>query len=165
MATTVSNTSPIINLAAINQLNLLHLLYGQISIPVAVYHEIVVQGAGQPGANDVQTEPWFEQRPVMDLALVANLLTRNPLLNRAEAEAIVLAVELQADRLLIDETEGRHVAAALGVPIRGLLGVLAEVKRQGLIPLVRPLMDDLISRAGFFIVQPLYAQILRDVGE
>ena len=45
----VSNTSPIINLAAVGQLDLLRQLYGQIVIPQAVYVEIVGRGAGQPG--------------------------------------------------------------------------------------------------------------------
>jgi hypothetical protein len=47
----VSNTSPLINLAWIGQLELLHTLYGEIHIPEAVWHEIVIQGAGQPGAE------------------------------------------------------------------------------------------------------------------
>ena len=50
----VSNTSPIINLAMINQLNLLERLYGTVIIPPAVYDEIVTGGAGQPGADVVQ---------------------------------------------------------------------------------------------------------------
>ena len=165
MATFVSDTSPIINLAVINHLYILQLLYGHLIIPEAVYLEIVVQGAGQAGASDVQTEPWFEPRSVVNSTAVTTLLSSHPLLSRAEAEAIVLAVELQADRLLIDEMEGRHVAVAMGVPVRGLLGVLAEAKYQGLIPLVRPLLDELISEAGFFIAHPLYAQVLQDVGE
>ncbi len=45
----VSNTSPIINLAAIGQLELLRHLYGTIAIPQAVYHEIAVKGHGQRG--------------------------------------------------------------------------------------------------------------------
>jgi predicted nucleic acid-binding protein len=49
----VSDTSPIINLAAVGQLELLHKIYGEIAIPQAVYHEIVVIGAGQPGATEV----------------------------------------------------------------------------------------------------------------
>jgi uncharacterized protein len=83
MAVTVSNTSPIIKLAAINQLHLLQQLYGHITLPTAVYREIVVQGLGQPGALEVQTQPWFEQQLVTDRSMVSNLLTRNPLLNRA----------------------------------------------------------------------------------
>ena len=49
----VSNTSPIINLAAVGQLDLLRHLYGQVVIPQAVYSEIVGVGAGQPGADEV----------------------------------------------------------------------------------------------------------------
>jgi predicted nucleic acid-binding protein len=165
MGPIVSNTSPIINLAALHQLQLLQQLYGRIVIPTAVYHEIVVQGAGQPGAIEVQTEAWLEQRAVTNQILVTGLLTRNPLLNRAEAEAIALAVELNAGLLLIDEAQGRTTADTMGIPIRGLLGVLAEAKRQGLVPLVKPLMDDLIHQAGFFIAQALYEQIIHDVGE
>ena len=50
----VSNTSPIINLAAIGQLELLQHLYGTIAIPQAVYHEIAVKGHGQAGAVEIQ---------------------------------------------------------------------------------------------------------------
>ena len=163
--TVVSNTSPIINLAAIQQVTLLHQLYGRLIIPSAVYHEIVVQGAGQPGAQEVQTEAWFEHQPLADPGQVLNLLQRHPQLNRAEAEAILLAVELKADRLLMDETQGRRTARAFGVPIRGCLGVLVEAKRRGLIPAVKPLMDDLISHAHFFIAQPVYAETLHHAGE
>ncbi len=50
----VSNTSPLINLARISQLDLLHQLYGEVLIPEAVRQEAVVNGAGQPGANEIQ---------------------------------------------------------------------------------------------------------------
>ena len=51
----VSNTSPIINLAAIGQLDLLQYLYDRIIIPQAVYHEIAVRGYAQAGATEIQT--------------------------------------------------------------------------------------------------------------
>ena len=57
--TAVSNTSPIINLAAIDQLTLLQQLYGHIIIPQAVYHEIAVMSAGEPGAQEVQRLSWI----------------------------------------------------------------------------------------------------------
>ena len=57
----VSNTSPIINLAAIGQLELLQHLYGTIAIPQAVYHEIAVKGHGQAGAIEIQAAHWFER--------------------------------------------------------------------------------------------------------
>jgi predicted nucleic acid-binding protein len=47
----VSNTSPLINLAVVGRLELLHQLYGEVIIPQAVYEEIVISGSGQPGAS------------------------------------------------------------------------------------------------------------------
>jgi len=69
----VSNTSPIINLAAVGQLQLLRQLYDQILIPQAVHREIVVVGVGQPGAAQVKSSDWIEMRPVPHQALVASL--------------------------------------------------------------------------------------------
>lgn len=161
----VSNTSPIINLAAIQQLHLLQQLYERITIPVAVYNEIVIQGAGQPGATEVQNEPWFEKRIVMSPIEVTNLLASHPLLNHAEAEAIILAVEIPAHLLLMDEAQGRRAATGLGVPVRGVLGVLIEAKQRNMIPFVKPLMDDLLSAAGFYVARPVYDQVLRVTGE
>jgi len=86
----VSNTSPIINLAAIGQLNLLEQLYGRIVIPQGVYHEIVIVGAGQAGAAEVQTSAWIESRQVVSQGLVTSLLTN---LDKGEAEAIALALD------------------------------------------------------------------------
>lgn len=57
----VSNTSPIINLAAIGQLELLQHIYDRITIPQAVYHEIAVRGYSQAGATEIQTYHWFER--------------------------------------------------------------------------------------------------------
>jgi len=60
----VSNTSPIINLAAIGRLELLQHLYGTIIIPYAVYHEIAISGHEQVGATEIQTWQWFERHQV-----------------------------------------------------------------------------------------------------
>lgn len=51
----ISDTSPIINLAAIEHLHLLPDLFSEIIIPYAVYHEVVVKGAGEPGSSDIQS--------------------------------------------------------------------------------------------------------------
>jgi predicted nucleic acid-binding protein len=117
----VSNTLPIINLAAVGQLELLQRIYGTIIIPQAVYHEIAVRGAGQAGAIEIQTYAWFERHSVQDMALVKRLKQE---LDSGEAEAIALAINMRANLLLLDERRGRMIARQYGLTIMGLLGVL-----------------------------------------
>lgn len=159
----VSNTSPIINLAAIGQFDVLRALYGTLMIPDAVYDEIVVRGRGQPGADEVQQFSWFVRQSVNNRTLVAQLMGSG--LDVGEAEAIVLALETNASLLLMDEKLGRAAAARAGARVIGLLGVLIEAKSRGLVPAIRPLLDALRAGPGFYIAPALYAQILQQAGE
>lgn len=86
-------------------------------------------------------------------------------LDAGEAEAIALALELKADRLLIDERLGRQVAQRLGVSVTGLLGVLVAAKQVNLIAELKPILDNLITQAKFWVHPDLYRQILQDVDE
>jgi len=95
---------------------------------------------------------------VADRNLVASLQLE---LDDGEAEAIALAVELKADLILLDERKGRVIAARLGLRFIGLLGMLVEAKHRSLISAVRPIMNDLIGKAGFWIGQELYDYILQ----
>jgi len=158
----VSNTSPIINLAAIKQLELLHSLYGTIVIPHAVYHEIVVKGHDQAGSTEIQSWHWFERYPVQNVALVRRLEQH---LDAGEAEAIALAIEMKANLLLLDERRGRAIAKELGLTVAGLLGVFVVAKQQGYLAAVKPVLHDLITVARFWIDDELYTQVLASVGE
>ena len=158
----VSNTSPIINLAVIGRLELLQQLYSTITIPQAVYHEIVVRGVGQPGATEIQTSSWIERHTVRDAALVQQLKQH---LDAGESEAIALAIEMQADQLLLDERRGRMIAKQHGVKVIGLMGVLLLAKRQGLLETIRPVLYELRTVAGFWIDAELFTQVLESAGE
>jgi uncharacterized protein len=158
----VSDTSPIINLAIIDHLWLIPTLYQQIILPQTVYDEIVIDGAGQAGADEIRLATWIEVRNTKNFALHAQLNTE---LDPGEAEAIALAVELNADRILIDEKLGRQKAIHLALKPVGILGVLLRAKQDGHISLVQPLMDRLIDEANFYIHPKLYQDILTAAGE
>ncbi|MBP5971866.1 DUF3368 domain-containing protein [Brasilonema sp. CT11] len=158
----VCDTSPITNLAAVGQLNLLQQLYSNIIIPQAVYDEMVNLDYAVPGASEVQTLSWIQHQQVINLTLVTTLLAE---LDQGEAEAIVLAIELEADLLLLDERRGRKVASRYGLNITGLLGILIEAKHKGLILTVKPVLDELILQVGFRVSNKLYVDTLQAAGE
>jgi len=158
----VSNTSPLINLAWLGQLHLLRELYGAVTIPEAVWHEIVVQGAGQPGAKEVSGVGWIGSCAVENKLLV---LALHQELDAGEAEAIALAIEQKAGLLLMDERLGRETARYFGLNYTGVIGVLIEAKHKGLIGSIKEQLDALRTMAGFHISQPLYLKVLQDQGE
>lgn len=158
----VSDTSPILNLALIERLDLLLEMYQQVIIPPAVYEELTVSSSELPDLLDRTSRDWMLVVAPHDQGRLAALRKE---LDRGEAEAIVLATEWKADLLLIDERHGRKIAAACGVRITGLLGVLVEAKTKGLVDQVKPLFDELRYRAGFWVNQDLYLEILRKLGE
>ncbi|NEO65229.1 MAG: DUF3368 domain-containing protein [Moorea sp. SIO4G2] len=158
----VSDTSPINNLAAINQLHLLQQLYQTVIIPEAVYRELTDPDFPVAGGTEVQTFEWIKTRSVTNPTVIEVLSNE---LDIGEAEAIALALELKADQLLIDERRGRMIADRLNLNYTGILGVLIEAKSQGLVPLVKPLMDALINQGGFWIADSLYNSVLQAVNE
>ncbi|MBV8886033.1 MAG: DUF3368 domain-containing protein, partial [Chroococcidiopsidaceae cyanobacterium CP_BM_RX_35] len=104
----VSDTSPINNLAAINQLELLRQLYGTVIIPEAVYRELTDPEFLVAGATEAQTATWIQVRQVNNRAMVNALQNE---LDIGEAEALGLALELEAEQILVDERRGRRIAA------------------------------------------------------
>ncbi len=158
----ISDSSPLINLAVIGQLHLLQRLYGRVIIPQAVYEEIVIEGARQAGATEVAQADWIDIKQIINRPLVTSLEGE---LDRGEAEAIVLAVELEDALLLIDERKGRMVANRLGVHSIGLLGILIKAKHEGMISAVGLIMDELRAKAGFWIGDDLYDYVLQVAGE
>lgn len=158
----VSNTSPIINLACIGRLDLLPALFGEITIPEAVFHEIAVIQPGAPGASEVRAASWIRRHAVGNRPLVTSLRLE---LDSGEAEAIACAVETKARLLLIDERRGRAVAQRLELATTGLMGALLLARKRNLIESIRPLLDDLRHVAGFWIGDALYSKVLRDAGD
>ncbi len=158
----VSDASPLIALAAIGELGLLRLLYGEVLVPEAVHREATASRPSAPGAVEVRDATWIGVRSVTDRVLIAALSLD---LDPGEAEAIALAVETDAELLLMDERRGRVAATRLGRRVVGVLGALIEAKQRGLVPAVRPLLDALADDAGFRISAELRKRVSEAAGE
>jgi predicted nucleic acid-binding protein len=160
----ISDTSPLSGLAIVGQLSLLQVLYGQIVIPEAVASELRRGGQDDPRIAQALTLSWIETKPSTNHRLIGELQTVYKL-DKGEAEAISLALDLKADALLIDERLGRREASRLGLSITGMLGVLLVAKKQKLISAIQPIVDALISEAGFRISDQLYREVMATAGE
>ena len=138
-------------------------VYGRITIPEAVANEVAKVGTVYPQAGSIPSQAWITICPVNNWRKVQQLQGKK--LDRGEAEAIALALELDAELLIIDEQLGRKIALNEGLNITGLLGVLLEAKSKNLIFKIKPLMDDLMDQAKFRIASSLYLEVLRLAGE
>lgn len=158
----VSNTTPLIGLASIQRFELLKHLFGELYIAQAVYGEAVVAGREVGGAKrEVSTASWIKTVRVKDRLAVEVLLDE---LDLGEAETIVLARELGADWVLMDEKKGRRKLTQMGLKKIGTAGILLKAKRVGLLPAVRPELEQLRQR-GFSISQPVINAVLRQANE
>jgi len=159
--TVVSNSSPLIALASIGRLELLKSLFGEISIPQAVYEEVVVQGQGEPGSKEVAEANWIRTIPIKD-RLAADLLQES--LDLGESEAIVLGQELSARYVLLDDELARRKADRIGLPVAGTLAVLLMAKQAGLIATVGSALADL-RQTDFRVSERVYSAVMAKAGE
>jgi len=146
----ISNTSPLLNLAIVEHLFLLPQQFGQVYIPSTVLTELKIND-DLPGSRALQValnEGWLIPTTVKSSALV-NLLRRE--LHQGESEAIALAVELSADKILLDEKEARQIARTLGLSITGTLGILLKGRKNGTVSSMEVVIDRLKQDANFWI--------------
>lgn len=121
-----------------------------------------MSGAGLPGADEIRRADWVEVKSCHNHSLMQTLTEK---LDPGEAEAIALALEIQANLILMDEDLGRKIALQYHLQPLGILGILLKAKKAGLIVAVKPLMDNLIVKARFFVHQNLYDDVLQLAGE
>ena len=165
MGLVISDSSTLIHLAAIGRLDLLKEFFQHVTIPPAVWREVVEQGEGRPGTMTVaqaRQAGWIRVAEPIDAALL-RLLKRD--LDDGEAEAIALTVEQEKALLLLDEADARETADLYGLPKTGTIGLLIRAKQEGCIELLRPELDKLLNQAGFWIAEELYYRALDAVGE
>ncbi len=155
----ISNSSVIIALARICRLDLLEELFGEILVPKAVWKEIIVEG--KPGSEKIMESSFIRVEKVRNMRPVALL---EEFIDSGEAEAIVLALERNADLLLVDDRDARNLAKKLGLQVMGTLGVIALAKYKGSIPKAKTIVDKLME-SGFWISRRILEEFLRELDE
>lgn len=152
----VSNTTPFSELAKVGRMDLLGDIFGKVIIPQEVYNEITT--GTHPAVNAVKSATWIEVLSIRNSQQIS-ILQSETNLDLGECAAIILAEELGADRVLIDEWAARKVAKSRHLPVTGTVGILLIAKHQGLIESVKPVLDELMAQ-GKRISQQLYQEVL-----
>jgi predicted nucleic acid-binding protein len=146
----ISDTSCLIALNQIHAMPILHQLFGKVIV-----------------TEEVASECGYELPNWVEIRTVANRQKQRELelsLDLGEASAITLALEIPNAVLIIDEYKGRKVALHAGLRIIGTVGVLLLAKKAGLIPLVKPYLEQL-EEVNFRLSDALIEKALKDVGE
>jgi predicted nucleic acid-binding protein len=149
----VSDTTAITSLMKIERIELLAQLFSDVAIPEAVRDELLIFHRDIPKFLKAYSVAQSEDE----------ITTLN--LGRGEMEAILLAEQLRAGALLIDEKRGRGIAQARGIDCIGLVGVLVLAKRNGLIPNIRDVLRSLEARSRFYLAGDFKKALLAQNGE
>jgi predicted nucleic acid-binding protein len=127
----ISDTSPLRYLVFIDQADLLPELYTEVLVPEAVAQELNQTATPEPVRRWIAHRPSWLQVVPLDWPPSVSL----PDLDPGEHDAILLALHLKADLVLMDDREGVEEARRLGLTVTGTLGVLDRAAERGLIEL------------------------------
>lgn len=159
----ISDTTPLISLIKIESLDILEKMYKEIIIPKAVYDELIINIDYQ-SEIDIIRKCTFLQIKIVEENLSVSLLQKQLKLDLGESEAIVLANNIDADLIIIDERKARRIAKDIGLNVTGTLGILVDAKQRGLVKELKPLLDKLIKNE-IRISKILYQDILELANE
>jgi predicted nucleic acid-binding protein len=159
--TVVADSSPLVILAKLGCFDLLNKLFRRLDISAEVYHEVVVAGAGLPGATEVANAKWVEVR---NLQNQADLLAaqQNYALGVGELSTILLGKELHANAVLLDDYKARKLATAKGLQVRGSVGLLETFYLRGYLTDLRATFRQLLTDS--YVDQRLLDRRLRALG-
>jgi predicted nucleic acid-binding protein len=156
----VSDAGPLIHLSWINRLDLLAQLFEEVVVPPAVRDEVLAAPSGTLGLDRVQQAfagAWLQ---VIPPAVIPRPERVSEALDKGEADALLLAQQIEADILISDDSSARAEARRRGLSVVGTVGVLSQARDNGLIPEALPLLLEL-RRLG----QWLSEELLRTVQE
>lgn len=161
MRKVVVNTTPLIALSHVGQLDILKKLYGEIIIPEAVYRELSVKKDSICKKAVDRALDWIQVDKIKNQMAKAMYKTQ---LHDGEVEVMILAKEIAADVVIIDDANAKKHAKYLGLPVTGTLGVLIKAKQNGYIDELKPVLQQMVEN-GIYISQNLVELCLKQAGE
>jgi len=156
----VVNASPLIFLARGDLLDLLQLAGDTVVVTTSVATEIRRRGPADLTAQAIQNTAWVvlvEDPPIPGLIQAWDL-------GQGESSVLAWAYTHLGTEAIIDDLAARRCTAALGIPVRGTLGLVLTAKRRGRIPAARPLLDRL-RQSGMYLSDHVMSQALALVRE
>ena len=139
----ISDASPLITLAPVGCLEHLPNLFGRIAISQEVYQEVVVKGAGLPGANHVSAAQWIDVTAARNAEWISEP-GKTTSLGAGELSTVALAIELSADLVLIDERRARYLAASKGLNLMGCVRILEILFEREAVTNLRDIYRELL---------------------
>lgn len=85
-------------------------------------------------------------------------------IDKGEASAIVLAIEMQNAILIIDDLKGRKIAKQMNLVFSGSFGLMLRAKQEGLIKSIKPIIEK-IRKSNFRFDEKLLKSILEQARE
>ena len=152
----VSDTSPLCYLLLIDQIDVLRELYSVVVIPQAVSDELNSPESPSVIQNSIAQPPSWLQIQTVDISSISGLEKLDP----GERDAILLAEQLTAELVILDDKAARRIAGARGLKIIGLLGILKDAANSDLVDLA--IAFERLRAVGFWVAPSLLEQLLRD---
>ncbi len=161
MPNIIVNSTPLIALSGIGELNLLKDLYSTIIIPSAVYSEIGAKTSSVTKREIEQALDWIKVCTIENH--IAKTLYKSQL-HDGEVEVMILGKELNAELLIIDDKNAKKHAKYLGFKVTGTLGVILKSKKEGHIQKIKPLLEKLIAE-NIYLDSKIVEYCLKEAGE
>lgn len=155
----IVDASTLIGLSMIDKLSLLSDLFNEVIVPHGVYTEVLK--SSKIGTKEIKSSKYLKTVEVHDRAAIELMLES---FGVGEAEVLVLAKELNAHLLLVDERKARKAARRAGFKVMGILGILLSSKEKGFITAVKPLVQKL-KKQGFRLSDKVIEEVLEEADE
>jgi len=155
----IADAGPLIAFARLHQIGLLPQIFGRVLVTDIVFAECA-------GRSDFPESALIQEavtRKQLELCTSPDFSAYTQKIDAGEASAIAVAIDFGCG-VIMDDKAGRRMATNASVPVIGTVGVLVLAKRKGLVPLVMPLLERLVS-SGYFLSGEIIAAALLAAGE